>query len=84
MTFGFDYEFGGRTALITDLYLEPSFRGLGLGRKTLRYLESFCRKSGIPALELQVEQKNRRALRLYRTFGFEALPRIPMSKRLKK
>ena len=80
VTFGFDYEFGGRTALITDLYLEPEFRGRGLGRKTLRHVEGFCRKSRITGLELQVERKNRRAARLYRDFGFQPLPRIPMSK----
>ncbi len=82
LTFGFDYEFGGRTALITDLYLEPTFRGRGLGRRALDHVEAFCRKAGIAAMELQVEHKNRRAARLYRSFGFEPLPRIPMCRPL--
>ena len=84
VTLGFDYEFGGRLATITDLYLEPDFRGRGIGREALAHIEQFCRKSGIPGLELQVERGNKRAARLYRQFGFEALDRIPMAKQIKK
>ncbi len=82
IAFGFDYEFGGRLATITDLYLEPPHRGQGFGRQTLAHVEVFCRGAGFAALELQVERHNRRAARLYRHFGFEQLDRIPMCKRI--
>jgi ribosomal protein S18 acetylase RimI-like enzyme len=83
VTFGFDYEFGGRVATITDLYLEPPQRGEGFGRRALAHVERFCRDAGFPALELQVERHNLRAARLYRSFGFERLDRIPMLKPVK-
>jgi len=82
LTFGVDLEFGGRQATITDLYLEPEHRRLGFGRKTLAYIEHFCRASGIQALELQVEQNNVAAQAFYESIGFHAHDRIPMSKRI--
>lgn len=82
LTFGFDLELGGRLALITDLYLEPSHRGKGLGLRTLKQIEDFCRRSGILALELSVERNNPRAFALYQKFGFKTHDRIPMSKRI--
>jgi GNAT superfamily N-acetyltransferase len=82
LTYGFDLEFGGRTALITDLYLEPKYRRLGVGRKTLLFLEQFCRNNSIGALELQVERTNKMAQRFYRRLKFEAHNRIPMTKRI--
>ena len=82
LTFGFDLEFDGRQAGITDLYLEPEYRGKGLGRRTLNHVEEFCRASGVHALELQVERDNVEAFGLYQSFGFKMHDRIPMSKRL--
>ncbi|HLX72778.1 MAG TPA: GNAT family N-acetyltransferase [Verrucomicrobiae bacterium] len=82
LTYGFDLEFGGRTALITDLFIETKFRRRGLGRKTLQFLEQFCRSKKIGALELQVERTNKAAQAFYRGLDFEAHDRIPMTKRL--
>ena len=81
-TFGFDLEFGGRQATITDLYLHPHFRGRGLGRATLGLLERELRKAGVRALELQVTQGNRKVLGFYKRLGFETHARIPLSKRI--
>jgi ribosomal protein S18 acetylase RimI-like enzyme len=82
LTFGFDLEFGGRQATLTDLYIDTRHRRKGIGRKVLRHLEAFCRTCGVKALELQVTGGNMRALRFYRSVGFEAYERIPMSKRI--
>ena len=81
-TYGFDLEFGGKLAFVTDLYLEPGHRGKGLGQQTLERVEAFCKSSGVRALELQVERDNLEAQALYRKFGFAAADRIPMSKRI--
>jgi diamine N-acetyltransferase len=80
--FRFDVEFGGRAALITDLYLAAAHRRKGFGRRTLRFVEGFCRKSGIASLELQVERSNTAAQAFYAANGFRSHARIPMSKRL--
>jgi GNAT superfamily N-acetyltransferase len=79
--FWFDLEFGGRTAAITDLYLVPSHRQKGLGRKTLEFVEKYCRQAGLDALELQVERRNLVARRFYKRNGFHPHDRVPMSKR---
>lgn len=80
--FWFDLEFGGRAALITDLYLTPAHRRRGFGREALRFVEGFCRKAGIKTLELRVERSNTAALAFYAAHGFRRHDRIPMSKRL--
>jgi len=81
-TFGFDIEFGGRLATITDFYLEPNFRRRGFGAATLGFVAEECRALGVKALELQAEEGNLPAQALYRKFGFERLSRLPMSKQL--
>jgi ribosomal protein S18 acetylase RimI-like enzyme len=83
-SYGFDIEFGGRLALITDLYLEPPYRHRGIGRRILEQVEAHCQGLGLHGLELQVETDNAAARALYKKFGFEAADRIPMSKRIKK
>jgi len=82
VTFGFDHEFGGRTATVTDLYIERRHRRKGLGRKTLGLVADFCRKAGVRGLELQAERDNTEARAFYKRCGFVATDRIPMNKRL--
>lgn len=82
LTYGFDIEFGGRQATITDLYLRPHARGCGLGKTALQIAEQTCRLLGIHALELQVSEDNLTALHLYEKFGLQKHDRIPMSKEL--
>jgi GNAT superfamily N-acetyltransferase len=43
LTFGYDLEFGGPQATITELYIVDRYRRLGLGTKTLRFVEATCR-----------------------------------------
>jgi GNAT superfamily N-acetyltransferase len=82
LTFGFDLEFGGRQATVTDLYIVDGHRRLGLGAKTLHFVEETCRELGVEALELQVERRNVAAQAFYGKLGFESQDRISLSKRL--
>lgn len=82
VTFGFDHEFGGRTAMVTDLYIERRHRRKGLGRKTLEHVADFCRRAGVRGLELQAERDNTEARAFYKRCGFVATDRIPLNKRL--
>ena len=82
VTFGFDLEFGGRQATVTEFYLQPEHRGKGLGKMALEHVEEFVRRRGAQALELQVRRGNSSAYNFYRRYGFEEHDRIPMSKRL--
>jgi ribosomal protein S18 acetylase RimI-like enzyme len=80
MTFGFDLEFGGRVATVTELYFDGSFRRRGLGRRTLNFAEKIARDAGAHAVELQVTHGNTEALAFYERVGFTRHDRIPMSK----
>lgn len=49
-------------------------RGRGLGRRLVRALVDTCARSGFERLSLSVEEGNDRALALYRSEGFVAVP----------
>ena len=83
VTIGFDVEFGGPIAVITDLYIAPDFRAQGLGRAVMQRIEQACRERQLTALELQVSVGNTRAQSFYERLGFRSHRRIPMSKQLR-
>ena len=82
VTFGFDLEYGGRDAFLTELWVEPSGRRRGLGRAGLAAAEEYAREQGAHALHLLVRFDNREARALYDSAGYEAEPRAVMTKRL--
>lgn len=81
-TYGFDLEFAGRDAYLTEFYLRPEARGRGLGKWLLMRVEERSREAGVRALHLMVRPENRPALTLYQRAGFEAPPRVFLTKRL--
>jgi ribosomal protein S18 acetylase RimI-like enzyme len=80
-TFGYDLEFGGRDAFLTELWIDPAARGQGAGTAALGLLDPELRARGVQALHLQVRPDNP-ALRLYERSGFVASPRVTMTHRL--
>jgi len=80
LTFGYDLEFDGPQATITELFIADQYRSRGLGRKMVMVIEETCRQLSIGGLELQVERDNIRAQSLYKQLGFRVHDRIPMSK----
>ncbi|HWU89720.1 MAG TPA: GNAT family N-acetyltransferase [Kofleriaceae bacterium] len=80
-TFGYDLEFGGRDAYLTELWIDPAARGGGAGSAALALLEDELRARGVRALHLQVRPENP-AMRLYERSGFVASPRRVMTRRL--
>jgi ribosomal protein S18 acetylase RimI-like enzyme len=83
LTFGYDLEFGGSVATVTEVYIVPTHRRLGIGKRLFDFLEDVCRDLGVAALELQVEQDNLEAQAFYSSVGFQAHQRISLSKRLR-
>ncbi len=69
---GYSIEFGGFDAFVDELYLEPEYRGRGIGKTVLRQIGAEARALGINALHLEVARDNDKARRLYRSSGFEA------------
>jgi ribosomal protein S18 acetylase RimI-like enzyme len=82
LTFGFSLEFGGRNALVDELYVAPEHRGRGLGSQALAAAEELCRELGIRAIHLVVERYKEDAQALYRRVGFVAYKRDVMTKTL--
>ncbi|HEY5958822.1 MAG TPA: GNAT family N-acetyltransferase, partial [Polyangiaceae bacterium] len=65
VTFGFDLEFGGRQATLTELYIEERARGRGLGSAALVFVQEQLTAVGIHTLELQAKDDNLKARRFY-------------------
>ncbi len=78
---GWDLEFGGHDAYLTELWIDEPARGRGAGTAALALLESELRARGVRALHLQVRPDNP-AVRLYERAGFARVPRWIMSRRL--
>jgi GNAT superfamily N-acetyltransferase len=70
LAFGYSLEYRGRDAWIDELFLLESYRGQGLGTKTLAFVLEQCQPLSIQALHLEVEQTNVAGQALYRKMGF--------------
>ena len=81
-TFGYDIEFAGRDAFVTELFVDAAARGRGLGRRILASTLEHLRQSGVNAAHLVVRPENHRARSLYEGVGFQVSPRILMTKQL--
>ncbi len=82
LTYGYDLEFAGRDAYLTEFYLRPEARGRGLAKWLLARVEERSREAGVHALHLMVRPENSPALTLYQRAGFEEPPRVFLTKRL--
>ncbi len=80
-TFGYDLEFAGRDAFLTELFVRSRFRRTGEGRRLLGALMDEMRGAGAAAIHLLVWPANRAARRLYHAAGFTPVPRLVMSQR---
>jgi ribosomal protein S18 acetylase RimI-like enzyme len=81
-TFGYDLEYAGRDAFLTELFVRPEHRGAGHGRRLLQTVIEIMGEGGAAAIHLAVWPTNRTARRLYEASGFAPIPRLVLSKRL--
>src|SRR5262249_17869700 len=70
LTFGFSIEYGGRDAILDEIYIHESHRHRRLGGQALCLAEDACRELGIRALHLEVERSNTAAQEFYRAHDF--------------
>ena len=70
VTLGWSLEYGGRVAVVDEIYLARDERGRGLGSKALALAERAAAAAGARALHLEVERSKRAAYGLYRRRGF--------------
>jgi len=82
LTYGYDLEFGGMDAYLTDLFLIESARDRGIGTWLLGKVEEAAHAAGVQALHLMVAPSNHRAHHVYYRAGFRASPRLFLTKLL--
>jgi ribosomal protein S18 acetylase RimI-like enzyme len=70
LAYSYDLEFGGREAIITDLFVSARHRRQGLGARLLSTIIAFCRREALYEIELHVTRENRGAMAFYKSFGF--------------
>jgi len=80
LTFGYDLEFMGRDAFLTELYVQKDLRGRGIGRRALALVESQAVRLHARAVHLMVRAENIRAFTLYASAGYEAPRRVMLSR----
>ena len=73
----FSTEFGKPCIWVEDLYLKPEYRGKGIGSQFFDYLDQYYTDC---IFRLEVEEENKRAIRLYEKCGFAVLPYMEMKK----
>lgn len=82
LTFGFSFEYRGRDAFIDEFFLKPSFRGKGIGKKVIQFIEKKAADLNIKAIHLEVEKHNEKGKRLYTGQGYTGNDRMLMTKRM--
>jgi ribosomal protein S18 acetylase RimI-like enzyme len=70
LAFSYDLEFGGREAIVTDLFISARYRRKGYGARLLSMIIAFCRRTALYEIELHVTRENRAAMAFYKSFGF--------------
>lgn len=71
LTFVFSFEYQGKIAFLDELYLSEEVRGKGIGKETIRFIQSESSKLGLKLIYLEVEPHNENAEKLYLASGFE-------------
>lgn len=82
VTFGYDLEFAGRDAFVTELFVAASHRRRGIAARLLEVAERDARAGDVRALHLVVRPDNPNAIALYASAGFVTSPRKVMTKPL--
>ena len=80
VTYGYDLEWAGRDAFVTELFVAAPARRRGVAARLLREAEANARRNGTRALHLVVRPVNEAAMALYRHAGFDVIPRVLMTK----
>ena len=71
ITFCYSAEVGGRCVFIEEIFLKEQFRGMGLGKEIMVWLEQEYPE--VRRFRLEVTQVNKQAIRLYEGSGYKYL-----------
>lgn len=73
--FEWSVKFAGRALWIEELYVTPSARRRGLGRKLVEFVLDWAEDNDVVGIDLEAYQGNTPASILYRSLGFHRLGR---------
>ena len=76
-------EHCGPVAWLEELYVTPSYRSRGIGTALMSAVLERARKTGIVAIDLEIDSEHARAESLYRRSGFRPLNRSRWVRELK-
>ena len=71
LTFCYSAEVGGRCVFIEEIFLKEEFRGMGLGKEIMNWMETEYPE--VRRFRLEVTQVNQQAIRLYEKSGYKYL-----------
>jgi diamine N-acetyltransferase len=80
LSFGWSLEYFGRDVWIDELYVREKFRRLGLGKRSLEFIELYVKEKKFKAIHLEVN-KFSIARKLYESKGYISHNSDLMSKR---
>ena len=75
---------GAPVAILEDMVVDPSTRGVGVGGALLERAVQICRARGCARVTLLTDQGNAGARRFYGRFGFATSAMIPLRLSLRK
>ena len=81
MAYTFSQESGGKVAWVEEIFINPEFRGQGLGTEFFKFIKEEIEPT-CSRIRLEVEEDNLRAKKLYESLGFQVLPYQQMVKEL--
>lgn len=83
---GFDIqEYNGKEiGYVNIFYLIPEYRGRGIGKEIIQYVEDFFTKSNVSEYHLRVSSRNEKAINLYTKIGMIKINEEDGSLRMKK
>ena len=77
LNFSYCHEAGGKIVWIEELYIREAFRSKGIGRKFFELVE---KEHSAMRYRLEVEKENERAVKLYKSLGYDFLEYDQMTK----
>lgn len=60
----------GKSLILDDLYIKEEFRGNGIGRSIMQYIEQYAKEHGFKRLQFQSEYTNTEAHKFYCKLGY--------------
>ena len=82
LAFGYSFSYGGKDAMLDELFIKEEYRGMGVGTRTIEFILEQAVQMGVKTVHLEVEKHNVAGRALYKKQGFESDDTIFMSKKI--